>query len=201
MKTRTMNQSSTHRLITVVALFALMLFLAGCIVTSIYPYYTDKDLVFDPAVLGKWVEGGKTNKTSEYVKFEPMGTNGYWATAFGTSETNGFEVHLFRLKAQLFVDSFPTNRSLDFVPVHQVSKVTHMGPRLETANLNYDWLDTLLKKHPKAIRHMVLREKPGDESGGRIILTADTRELQRFILKYVNNTNAWKEPTQFKRLD
>jgi hypothetical protein len=200
MKTRIVNQPA-RIIATATTLSAVMLFLAGCIVTSIYPYYTDKDLVLDPAVLGKWVEKGKTNETSEYVKFEPMGTNGYWATVFGTDETNSFEVHLFRLKTQMFVDSFPTNRSLDFVPVHQVSKVTQISPVLETANLNYDWLDTLLKKHPKAIRHMVLREKSGDESGGRIILTADTQELQRFILKYINNTNAWKEPTQLKRLD
>jgi hypothetical protein len=200
MKTRIVNQPA-RIIATATTLSAVMLFLAGCIVTSIYPYYTDKDLVLDPAVLGKWVEKGKTNETSEYVKFEPMGTNGYWATVFGTDETNSFEVHLFRLKTQMFVDSFPTNRSLDFVPVHQVSKVTQIRPVLETANLNYDWLATLLKKHPKAIRHMVLREKSGDESGGRIILTADTQELQRFILKYINNTNAWKEPTQLKRLD
>ncbi|HLZ54392.1 MAG TPA: hypothetical protein VKS19_07950, partial [Verrucomicrobiae bacterium] len=113
---------------------------------------------------------------------------------------NSFEVHLFRLKAQLFVDAFPTNRSLDFVPVHQVSKVMQNGPVLETANLNYDWLAKLLKKNPRAIRHMMLRDNPGDEHG-RIVLTADTKELQRFILKNVNNTNAWKEPSQFKRLN
>lgn len=200
MKTRTRNQLSGRITITVAALFAVMMFFAGCVVTSIYPYYTDKDLVFDQAMLGNWVEAGQTNETPEYVRFEPMGTNGYWATVLGGSETNSFEVHLFRLKAQLFVDAFPTNRSLDFVPVHQVSKVMQNGPVLETANLNYDWLAKLLEKNPRAIRHMMLRDNPGDEHG-RIVLTADTKELQRFILKNVNNTNAWKEPSQFKRLN
>jgi hypothetical protein len=197
MKTRSMNQPA-RIITTATALVAVMLFLAGCVVTSIYPYYTDKDLVVDPTMLGKWEETGKTNETSEYVRFEPIGTNGYWATVLGSDETNSFEVHLFRLKARLFLDSFPTNRSLDYVPTHQVSKVTQTGPALETANLNYDWLAKLLEKNPKAVRHMVLREKPGDEQGGRVILTADTKELQRFILKYVNNTNAWEEPKQLK---
>jgi len=72
---------------------------------------------------------------------------------------------------------------------------------LETANLNYDWLVKLLEKNPKAIRHMMLREKTGDEQGGRIILTADTKELQRFILKYVNSTDAWEQSSQFRRLN
>ena len=193
-----MNQLSTRLATATAALFAVMLFLAGCVVTSIYPYYADKDLVFDRAVLGDWVEAGQTNEPSEYMRFEPMGTNGYWVTGLGGSETNSFEVRLFRLKEQLFIDTCPTNRSLDSVPVHQVSKVMKIGPRIETANLNYDWLKKLLEKNPKAIRHMVLRD-PGEEKNGRIVLTADTQELQRFILKYSDNTNAWKEPSQLKR--
>ena len=31
---------------------ALIAFLAGCVVTSVYPYYTPKDLLFDPALVG-----------------------------------------------------------------------------------------------------------------------------------------------------
>ena len=198
MKRQIVNQLSTRLTTAAAALFAVMLFLAGCVVTSIYPYYTDKDLVFEPTMLGDWVEAGETNEPSEYVRFEPMGTNGYWVTALGGSETNRFEVHLFRLKEQLFIDTCPTNRSLDFVPVHQVSKVTEIGPGIETANLNYDWLAKLLEKNPRAIRHMVLRDKPEDKQDGRIVLTAETKELQRFLLKYVNLTNAWQESSPMK---
>jgi len=193
-----MNQPSNRNIATAGALLAVMLFFTSCVVTSIYPYYTDKDLVFDPAMIGDWVDADATNQPPEYVQIESSGGKGYWATGFGADGTNSTEVHLFRLKQQLFLDSFPTNRSLDYVPTHQVSKVTHIGPVLETVDLNYDWLAKLLKKNPEAIRHMVLREKPGDDADGRIILTADTKELQRFILKYVSNTNAWKEPTRWK---
>ena len=193
-----MNRPSVRLATAAVALFAGMLFFAGCVVTSIYPYYTDKDLVFDQAMLGDWVDASGTNENSAYVRFEPLGTNGYWLTGLGESETNSFEVHLFRLKGQMFLDLCPTNRSLDFVPVHQVCKVTQTGSMLETADLDYDWLTKLLEKNPRAIRHMVLREKPEEKQGGRIVLTADTKELQRFLLKYVNHTNAWKEPSQLK---
>jgi hypothetical protein len=188
----------TNRIIGTVALAGLALALTGCVVTSIYPYYTDKDLVFDPALLGDWMDAGTTNEPAEYARIERAGEKGYWVTAFTTSETNRSDVHLFRLKQQMFLDVCPTNRSLDYVPVHQVSKVTRIEPTIETANLNYDWLAKLLEKNPREIRHMVLREKPGDEQGGRIVLTADTKELQRFILKHVNNTNAWNEPSKWK---
>jgi hypothetical protein len=200
MKTQTMNQASNRNITVVAALFAVMLFFTGCVVTSIYPYYTDKDLVFEPAMVGDWAEAGATNASAEYVRIEQTGEKSYRATVFGTDGTNSIEAHLFRLKQQLYLDSFSTNRSLDYVPVHQVSKVTQTGPVLETANLNYDWLKKLLEKNPKAIRHMFLRD-PGEETGGRIVLTAETQELQRFIIKYVNNTNAWQEPSQLKRLN
>ncbi len=199
MKIQTMNQSAT-RILTAASLFAVMLFFAGCVVTSIYPYYTDKDLVFDPALLGDWVAAGQTNEPSEFARIEQTGEKDYQVTLLGTGETNSSDVHLFRLKQQLFLDTCPTNRSLDFVPVHQVSKVAQTGPGLETANLNYDWLAKLLEKNPRAIRHMTLRDNPGDEHG-RIVLTADTKALQRFILKYVNDTNTWSEPSKLKHLN
>ena len=195
-----MKSSIIRAAAAVVALFAVVLFFTGCIVTSIYPYYTEKDLVFDPVLLGNWVEVGKTNENPEYVRIEQAGEKGYRATVFGGDETNSSDLHLFRLQQQWFIDTCPTNRSLDYVPVHQVSKVMQLGPVMETANLNYDWLAKLVKKNPKAIRHMLLPDNPGDDQP-RIVLTADPKELQRFILKYLNDTNAWNEPSHYKRLN
>jgi hypothetical protein len=201
LKTRTLNQLSIRTISAVAVLFAA-LFFTGCVVTSIYPYYTDKDLVLDPALPGTWVDADTTNASPAHVRIEQVGEKAYLATVLDTDGTNSTELHLFRLKQQLFIDACPTNRSLDFVPVHQVSKVTQLGPGLvETANLNYDWLSKLVEKNPRAIRHMVLRDNPGDEHGSRIVLTADTKDLQRFILKYLDNTNAWKGPSQLKRLN
>lgn len=182
-----------------VSSLAVMLFAVGCVVTSVYPFYMDKDLVYEPGVLGDWVDATATNVPVEYVRIERLGDKGYVVTVLGTEETNGSYAHLFRLKEHLFLDVCVTNRSLDFVPTHQLSKVVRLDPVLETASLNYDWLAKLVEKNPKAIRHMVLQEKPADKSGGRIILTADTLELQRFILKYLNNTNAWNKPSAAKR--
>ena len=145
------------------------------------------------------MDGSKTNANSEFIRIERAGDKNYWATPLGISETNRCELHLFRLQQQLWLDSCPTNRSLDFAPVHQVSKVVGCGSVLETANLNYDWLRKLLEKNPKAIRHLVLHEQSGNGENGRIVLTAETLELQRFILKYANNTNAWNEVTTWKR--
>ena len=91
-----------------------------------------------------------------------MGEKAYWVTAMATAETNSVEAHLFRLRQQLYIDTLHTNRSLDYVPAHQVSKITHVEQSLETADLNYDWLAKLLDKHPAELRHIVLQDKPGE---------------------------------------
>jgi len=199
MKTQCTNPPPTRILSTAASFLGIVLLFAGCVVTAVYPYYTEKDLVFDPALVGDWMDGGKTNAASEFIRIERAGENSYWATPLGLGETNRWELHLFRLRQQLFVDSCPTNRSLDFVPVHQVSKVFWRDSALVSANFNYDWLAKLLGQNPKAIRHLILHEKPEDPKSGRVVLTADTQELQRFILKYANNTNAWNGPTFWRR--
>ena len=176
---------------------AASLFLAGCVVTSVYPFYTEKDLVFDPSLLGEWVDASATNTPNEFIRISQLGEKGYAVTAVGEKETSCGDFYLFRLKDYLFADKCATNRSLDYLPVHQVSKVQRLDTVVETANLNYDWLSNLIEKNPKAIRHTVVHDKPGDN--GRIVLTADTKELQRFILKHINNTNAWNETSTIRR--
>ena len=44
---------------TIVLLAAMAVLLGGCLVTSVAPFYTAKDLVFEPALVGDWVENGK----------------------------------------------------------------------------------------------------------------------------------------------
>jgi hypothetical protein len=197
-KHRAEKGESVRFLSAMSAIGVILLLVTGCVVTSVYPFYTGKDVVFDQTLLGDWVDAVKTNEPNEFIRVERLGEKGYLVTAFTGSETNSSEAYLFRLKRQLFLDVFPTNRSLEYLPVHQVSKVTSLTPKLESMDLNYDWMAKLAEQKPDAIRHLVLPDKPGDTQGGRIVLTADTQELQRFLLKYVDNTNAWKEPSALK---
>jgi hypothetical protein len=180
------------------SIVSIALLVTSCVVTSVYPFYTGKDIVFDQALLGDWIDAVKTNEPNEFVRVERLGEKGYLVTAFTANETNSTEAYLFRLKQQLFLDVFPTNRPLDYLPVHQVSRVISLGPKFESSDLNYEWLAKLLEQKPDAIRHLALPEKPGDTQGGRVVLTAETPELQRFILRHLSDTNAWKEGSLMK---
>jgi hypothetical protein len=173
------------------SLLVVVSLLAGCIVTSVCPYYTAKDLVFEPALLGRWSEAGKTNSTADGWQFEKASTNRYLLTVVD-GETNRYHAHLFRLqKKYLFLDLRTTNLLEHTVPIHYLLKVSQIEPTLKLQNLNSKWLEGLLKQHPGTLRHMEYApdlDKPDDTE---IVLTADTKDLQKFVLKYVNDTNAF----------
>ena len=199
MKKQTNHHAKTRLALGLAAGFVLALFLAGCVVTSVYPFYTAQDLVFEPWLPGDWISADEPPKPGEFMRVEKLGEKSYRATAFTADQTNSVILHVFRLNQQLFLDTCPTNDSLDHIPVHQISKVIHLAPVLETADFEYKWLEKMLKQHPKAIRHVIVRDHEGENDETRIVLTADTLELQKFILKHLNNTNAWKKPGKAKR--
>jgi len=79
------------------------------------------------------------------------------------------------------------------VPPHYLLKVARIEPQFEYSIVSYKWLGELLEKNPKAVRHIVVPDESGDASKGRIVLTADTAELQKFILKYEKAEGAFDD--------
>ena len=170
-----------------------LLFLAGCVVTSVYPYYTAKDVTFEPKLLGRWTEADNTNEANKYWEFARAGTNAYKLTIHNGDEAKEHQAHLFRLKEWTFLDAVPVAEHDDFVPPHYLLKVSQIEPMLVTTVLDYKWLGELLEKQPGALRHIRVDEKSGESDGGRLVLTANTAELQKFVLKHAANTNAFTE--------
>jgi hypothetical protein len=182
------------------ALLAVAIFLAGCVVSSVYPFYTAKDLIFEPSLLGRWNPinpESNLEETNEYIQFRRLGKSSYFmGMKMSGDETNWFEAHLFETKGQQFIDHRApvTNQCFGFglLAEHYICKVINNTNTIRLAWLKQEWMDELLKKDAKAIRHMVVFDEP-DDSKGRVVLTAETEELQKFILKYVTDTNAFFE--------
>ena len=176
----------------------LAVFLGGCVVKSVYPFFTAKDVVFDTALLGTWSENG-TAEDKETWTFEKLGDKAYQATILSKSETNRFETHLFQLKNQKFLDLCAMERPDGHLPLHYVFKVQQVQPTLKISVMGAKWLENLLEKNPQAARHVLVPKEPGATNSYDVILTGDTKELQELLLKYSNDTNAFSEPTEWKR--
>ncbi len=164
--------------------------LAGCGLPSVYPFYTEKDVVFDPGLLGTWVDAGTNEHTGgPSTTFTKKGDNEY--TIQDPPGTNAYTAHLFRLKNQLFLDCVPQIDN-QLIPAHILLKVERIGPTFRSSFLSEDWVKDTLKQNPKALRHLV------DENSG-IILTADTEELQKFLIDNMGAKEAFEDEKEMKR--
>lgn len=180
------------------ALGGLALLFSGCLVISVYPYYSEKDLTFEPGLLGSWT---KIADQPEHWKFEKSDANGYQLTVSDNSNTNVMQAHLFKLQGQSFLDLFAPDANTDVqpppIPSHLLLRVTALSPNVKLAALDHGWLRDLLMKNPKALRHEIpkTKDKPEDRP---IVLTADTAELQAFLIKNFETKEAWTDPIELK---
>lgn len=167
--------------------------LAACI-PSVNPFYTDKDVIFDQRLLGEWQEKGNTNNPEAW-KFEIATNNAYKLTVVEQGKTGEFAAHLFALRQEKFLDLIPTDcnyasNQVDLVaysmfPGHLLVRVSDIEPELRLATFDFDWLEKYLKQNPKAVAHHT--------EDDRIVLTADTRDLQKFVLRHLGTNELFKE--------
>ena len=177
-----------HKFIQTAALGFLFI-LSGCI-PSVHPLYTEQDLVFDSALVGEW--SGKEGK--ETWTFTKGAERDYKVTYMDEKGKKGeFVVHLLKVAESRFLDFYPVDPDLkenDFYqihlfPVHTFTRVQPIGSTLQMAMLNPDWLKKFLQENPAAVRH--------EKVDGSVLLTAQPKELQEFLMKHEKSADAWNE--------
>jgi len=187
------------RIIYLTAGLALVV-LTGCVTLSVYPYYTAKDVTFDPALLGVWSEPDKQDADDESWTFEKLNDQAYRLVVKDKDETTEFEARLFKLKNNTFLDCLPAKHSDYSAPCHVLLRINQVQPRLEMHLLDFEWLSNLIEKQPKAIRHtMVVEANEKGDNEKSFVLTADTAELQKFVLKHLKDEAAWGKPMVMKK--
>jgi hypothetical protein len=174
---------------------ALAATLTACI-PSLKPFYTAKDVVFEQALLGEW-EATDDGAEPARWRFETGETNQYRLTIREKGDKQGdFKATLFRLKQYTFLDLIPASvefspKQVDLVgmsviPGHLVARVIQTQPTLKLALFDFDKLAKILKENPEALAH--------DREDERIVLTADTPALQKFLLQHVEGDALFAEP-------
>jgi hypothetical protein len=183
----------TH--ITRITLLSAAAILAGCIVTSVSPYYTQKDLVKEPALLGRWTN---VNKPEETWTLDQPTNFAMRLTIAESSKTMVVETHAFRLRGQLFLDIFSLEQDYHVIPPHYVLKLDQLTPVIKASELDDAWLKPLLKNNPATIRHEFIQDGD-DPANARVVLTASTLELQSFIVRNLKTPGAWKDGIELRK--
>lgn len=177
----------------ILILLGVAIFLTGC-VPSLHPLFTDKDLVFDQALVGTWVDEDGKN----IWEFKKSGENAYELVYTENEEPAKFQAHLVKLGDFLFLDIFPEEPEMKnglykglLIPAHGFSRIWIEGDSVRLAYLDPDWLKQMIDKKKVNIGHDFI-----DQS---IILTAQTKDLQNFALKYAEDAKAFSNKSELHR--
>ena len=178
------------KLMIALGLAALM---AGC-VPSLHPLFTEEDLVYDPALVGTWAE----KEGEDIWTFRKSGENAYDLIYTEEGVPARFDAHLVRIGEFLFLDTYPGEPDIKngfylvhLVPAHTFLRIWIERDILRYAMLDLDWLKKMIAEKKVDIAH--------EQVDGGIVLTASTKELQEFFLKYAEDDEAFSDLKELHR--
>ena len=187
------------------AAIARLLGLTGCL-STVYPIFTEKDVVFDPKIIGKWSksDGGfvQIGKATSADIADYPGLKKFEGKIYHISYMNEGGVHdsylgfLVKLGNKFYMDYFPAETAQSkgynafyknhFIKMHTCFMIRFLNDNntFELKQFSEEFLKNLIDNKKIRIRH------EGNEAGS-FIVTASTEELQQYILKYSDVPEAY----------
>ena len=195
----------------------LLIFLSSCL-NTLHPIFTEKDLAYDPNLIGTW--NTEKSGTKERVVISNLATEnsvelpgnistikqkGYLITYHDEhGDTKQYIAFLARIGKHLYFDYYPAakkeDRKLDeFFGVHFVRMHTSFRVEIfkdgsfELSQLDGSYVKSLIDEKKIRISH----ETDADDN---TVITASTKELQQYLLKYGDEPSAYEnDKTIFKK--
>ena len=184
------------------SVFVVVLLLHGCFIKSLHPFFQEKNVVFDPELVGTWMDQdsskwnivqmpmskgflqGDTVDNSYLMSFEDQKGNITW-----------YDTHLFELEGERYLDFFPLLEEImddnlainSIIPSHSLAKLMVKDhDHIKVEFFNEEWLHDLMQKNRVKIAHEKINMSKDYKP---YVLTASTEELQKFIIKYHDDPN------------
>jgi hypothetical protein len=191
-----------------ILLLLLIVSLSGCVVFSFYPIYSEKDLFPNNYLLGNYISSDSVSWSFEFKKKRVGDIDVPDSTAYvlnvledkDSSFISKFSVHLIKIDGILIADFFLEDYTkkdngvrmfdLHIIPVHTFAKVLLTDNGFTFKWVDGDWLKKLINGNKVRIRH--------ENNGEFILLTAKSSELQKFLKKYLNSEDAFKDGLEVK---
>ncbi len=172
----------------------LFILLAGCIVQSFYPFYTDRSKVTMPQLQGEWDAVVAFGEKQEATNIPPWQFTGDQIWAYDPNALRSrIHVTFFTVGKQLFCDSIAADTT-ETTPwywawhtrgVHTVTKVETNADLLTFRPLDLDWLTNSIATGKVSLPYLT---QPGDVWP---LFTAKPADWEKFLTKYANNTDAF----------
>ncbi|WP_339607377.1 hypothetical protein [uncultured Roseivirga sp.] len=115
-------------------------------------------------------------------------------------ESTNYEMHLVKIGDDIFMDLAATDsdysdsafESMVWFPVHTFMKMDMDGDQLKLTHFDLDKLNKLFKSNLIRLRH--------ENVDGTILITAQPKELQKFLDKYSDDESVFDDPETYTRV-
>jgi hypothetical protein len=177
--------------------FAALLLLVGGCVESLHALYSDRDVIYEPALVGVWTTG---NGMEEYAFTKSDQDNTYKLVAVDKDGKSGeFVARLLKVKDTMFLDLFPAEPQMSendlykghLLPTHSFVLVRQIEPTLQVSDMDPDWTKKFLTDNPSAVGHEMVDDLP--------VLTASTADLQSFLLAHLDANGPFSKTIELTR--
>ena len=206
------------RFIITTGLCLTLVLLNSCL-TTLHPIFTEKDLAYDPKLIGTWKTENQDNKGQVVItnlasessvelpgNISSIKQKGYFISyQNGPGETSKrYIAFLARIGKHLYFDYYPADRKEDekideFFGAHLVKM--HTSYRVEILNDGSFELSQLDESYvTKLIDEKKIRISHETDADDNTVITASTQELQQYLLKYGDEPSAYRsDKTIFKK--
>ena len=206
----------------------LTLLLNGCFLKSLHPLVTEEDAVAVEGITGVWEKDDQRWTFIREGEYEDMTMTGKQGNAdYSISMTDSdddsskvehntylviyedlneaqvdssyFFGSFAMLNGDYYLDLYPFDlgslnfTSSHYLPVHTFSKISLNEDSLVISLFKDSWIEEQITDNRVRIKH----EKTEDT----ILITAGTEELQKFIIKYGNMPEAYRDPINLNRVE
>ncbi len=182
---------------------AVILGLTGCWQKSLHPFYHDKDVIFDRALLGEWREPDKEGEdTATWTFTRGTGTNVYNLHVEDKEMKLDYDVRLFKMGERRFLDLHSRRRPLGEIPAHHLFRLEALGETLKFEAMSSEWVSKWVRANPKDIAFIFASdpEHPDAPEKGEHILVAETDRLQKFVRDHQDAEGFFQGGEELKRL-
>lgn len=205
------------KLLTASILVAIVT-LSGCL-SALHPLFTEKDLEFDPSLVGSW-RGGAEDEVLTFQQGTPesfanlpeglqqLAGKAYVLTVTSREtgeETAKFYAFLARIGKHLYLDYYPAETKAqkgypelfknNFMRMHSFFRLQpgNDGKTITINQFSDGYLRKLINEKKIRIRHEISYNRD-------FVITAPTEELQQYVLKYSDVDEAYSKNKTYSRI-
>lgn len=189
------------KLIVITAFAGMIALLSSCL-STLHPLFTEKDLVFDPRLVGMWNSGGEDKDTVIIERgsresfrelpeaLQAVADKAYYITIKEKGEESIFKYYAFlaRIGNDLYFDYYPAQEAKKelqdglfrkhLVKLHSLYHVDFIqNGSFRVKQFDEGFLTDLIRNKKIRISHEVMFD-------GSYLITASTAELQQYVIKY-----------------